>query len=65
MQKNTVLTMLRMVMRVQNRAEKKLKKEEAPLELVTLSASMTHPLASAKSAMDQMAKNPMARKCKI
>ena len=45
-----------MVMIVQKSAEKKVKKAAAPLLLIALSASITQPLASAKLAIDQIAK---------
>ena len=45
-----------MAMRVQKTEEKKEKKLAPPLLADTFLPNMTHPLASAKSAMDQSAK---------
>ena len=47
---------VRMVIKVQNTDVKKEKKLAPPLFAVTFLPNITHPLASAKSAIDQSAK---------
>lgn len=54
-----MFTKLRIDMIKLKSAEKKLKKAEAPIPSLTFLDILTQPLASAKSAIDQMKKNKM------
>jgi len=57
LQKKYTFTKARIDMIKLNSAVKKLKKAEAPIPLLTFFDILTQPLASAKSAIDQMKKN--------
>ena len=54
-----MLITVRMTIKVQKSAEKKVKKAAAPLLADMLAASMTHPFASPKLAMLHKAKKTM------
>lgn len=59
LQNSTRLADPKKAMTILRRAVKKEKKEAAPLLLVMFLPNMTHPLASAKSATDQIMKKTM------